>query len=218
MKWVCGLRGASADAFSSSTSALSTSFRSSSTWPTASLVAKCSGASCAASSAGLRAFAGSPPTDLTEVLAGLDLSTAEWAALDPVVEPYEKEITKRLGESYEAGSTMIVDLFQALEDKGFVGATNEELMGDPERMKAFTDWAKQHKKRGFLGEFNGGDNPLCEAATQNMLNHVESNPDVYLGWTWWAAGPMWGGGAKRVMEPKKGEYPAQMRWLEPRLK
>ena len=105
-------------------------------------------------------------------------------------------------------------------DKDSSGSGDEcvsETIG-AERMKAFTDWAKQHKKRGFLGEFNGGDNPLCEAAVQNMLNHVESNPDVYLGWTWWAAGPMWGGGSKRVMEPRKGEYPAQWRWLEPRLR
>ncbi len=86
-----------------------------------------------------------------------------------------------------------------------------------ERMKVFTDWAKEHKKRGFLGEFNGGDNPQCEAATQNMLNHVESNPDVYIGWTWWAAGPMWGS-SKRVIEPKNGQDPQQMKWLEPRLK
>ncbi len=86
-----------------------------------------------------------------------------------------------------------------------------------ERMKTFTEWAKKNKVRGFLGEFNGGANPLCEAATAHLLNHVESNPDVYVGWTWWAAGPWWGN-SLRVLEPKNGADAPQMRWIEPRLK
>jgi endoglucanase len=105
-------------------------------------------------------------------------------------------------------------------DKDSSGSGDEcvsETIG-AERMKVFTDWAKKNGKRGFLGEFNGGDNPQCEVATQNMLNHIESNPDVYIGWTWWAAGPVWGSGSKRVIEPKDGRDPNQMRWLERRLK
>ena len=86
-----------------------------------------------------------------------------------------------------------------------------------ERMAAFTDWAKQHKKRAFLGEFNAGANPRCEAATQRLLNFVESNPDVFLGWAWWAGGPWWGS-SLRILEPKAGQDAPQMRWLEPRLR
>jgi endoglucanase len=85
------------------------------------------------------------------------------------------------------------------------------------RLRPFIDWAKEHQKRGFLGEFAGGDNPTCEAATQNLLNYVESNPDVFIGWTWWAAGPWWGS-SLRIIEPKDGKEAPQMRWLEPRLK
>jgi endoglucanase len=104
-------------------------------------------------------------------------------------------------------------------DKDSSGSADEcvsEQVG-AERMKPFTDWAKQHKKRGFLGEFNGGNNSKCEAAVQYLLNHVESNPDVYIGWTWWAAGPWWGG-SLRILEPKNGQDAPQMRWIEPRLK
>ncbi len=86
-----------------------------------------------------------------------------------------------------------------------------------ERMKTFTEWAKKNKVRGFLGEFNGGNNPLCEAATAHLLNYVESNPDVFVGWTWWAAGPWWGS-SLRILEPKNGADAPQMRWIEPRLK
>lgn len=86
-----------------------------------------------------------------------------------------------------------------------------------ERMQAFTAWAKQHKKRAFLGEFNGGANAKCEAATMHLLNFVESNPDVFLGWAWWAAGPWWGN-SPRILEPEAGVDAPQMRWLEPRLR
>ena len=66
-------------------------------------------------------------------------------------------------------------------------------------------------------EFNAGANPKCQAATQHLLNYVESNPDVFMGWAWWAAGPWWGS-ALRILEPKDGQDAPQMRWLEPRLR
>lgn len=34
-----------------------------------------------------------------------------------------------------------------------------------------------------------------------MLNYVEGNRDVWLGWTWWAAGPWWGE-YQFTLEPK----------------
>jgi endoglucanase len=104
-------------------------------------------------------------------------------------------------------------------DKDSSGS-GDECVGEEvgaQRMKVFTEWAKKNKKRGFLGEFNGGDNPTCEVAIHNMLNHVESNPDVYIGWTWWAAGPAWDSSSKRVMEPRRGKWPGQLQWLEKRL-
>jgi endoglucanase len=61
-----------------------------------------------------------------------------------------------------------------------------------ERMQKFTAWLEQHGLRGFLGEFGGGANTTCAAALRAMLTHVEQNANVYLGWTWWAAGPWWG--------------------------
>ncbi len=84
------------------------------------------------------------------------------------------------------------------------------------RLKQFTKWARMHQRRGYLGEFNGGDNPTCKAGVQRMLNHVESNPDVYIGWAFWAAGPWWNT-HPRVLEPKSGVDAPQMDWLMPWL-
>ncbi len=61
-----------------------------------------------------------------------------------------------------------------------------------ERLAAFTNWLKQNNRRGFLGEFAGGRNSTCYAALGNMLNYIDANSDVWLGWTYWAAGPWWG--------------------------
>lgn len=56
----------------------------------------------------------------------------------------------------------------------------------------FTAWLRAHGFTGFLGEFAGGDNDTCNAAVDDLLDALEANDDVWLGWSWWAAGPWWG--------------------------
>ena len=55
---------------------------------------------------------------------------------------------------------------------------------------------QDNNRRGFLGEFavansmiGGG---IGDEAIDYMLSHIAANADVWLGWTWWAAGPWWG--------------------------
>ncbi len=63
-------------------------------------------------------------------------------------------------------------------------------------MQPFTDWARSHGFRGFLGEFSAGTNlsanANCETAVDNQLTYLEQNADVYIGWTYWAGGSGWG--------------------------
>lgn len=54
-----------------------------------------------------------------------------------------------------------------------------------------TDWLKTNGKRGFLGEFGAAANPQCLDGLENMLDVVAANGDVWLGWTYWAAGDWW---------------------------
>jgi endoglucanase len=58
-----------------------------------------------------------------------------------------------------------------------------------ERMQGFTDWLRENEKQGFLGEFATFDDDVCLETLDDQLRHIEENADVYLGWTWWAAGP-----------------------------
>ena len=61
-----------------------------------------------------------------------------------------------------------------------------------ERLKDATKWLRDNKKVGMLGEFAGGTNDQCKAAVKGMMDFMQANSDVWLGATWWAAGPWWG--------------------------
>ncbi|HWQ90866.1 MAG TPA: glycoside hydrolase family 5 protein, partial [Clostridia bacterium] len=65
-----------------------------------------------------------------------------------------------------------------------------------ERLAAFTQWCRNNNRKGFLGEFAVANSTIGagigDEAITNMLIHVRANADVWLGWTWWAAGPWWG--------------------------
>ena len=86
-----------------------------------------------------------------------------------------------------------------------------------ERLQAFVRWLRDNNKKGFLGEFAGGNNSTCNAAVKNMLDYVHSASDVMIGWTWWAGGPWWGE-YKFTLDPKNGADRPQMALLTPYLK
>lgn len=87
-----------------------------------------------------------------------------------------------------------------------------------ERLAAFTAWLKSNGKRGFLGEFAGGNDSTCQSAVTGMLDHLKANSTVWIGWTWWAAGPWWGDYIF-TLEPTNSFSTdrAQMSWLTPWL-
>ncbi|KAJ5502299.1 Glycoside hydrolase superfamily [Penicillium fimorum] len=61
-----------------------------------------------------------------------------------------------------------------------------------ERLESATAWLQENHKKGFIGEFAGGVNSVCESAVENMLSYMSDNSDVWMGAEWWAAGPWWG--------------------------
>ncbi len=58
-------------------------------------------------------------------------------------------------------------------------------------LTSFTGWLRSNGKVGFLGEFAGGTDATCLTALDNMLTYIRANDDVWLGWTYWAAGAWW---------------------------
>lgn len=65
-------------------------------------------------------------------------------------------------------------------------------------------------------EFTVATNPPAEAALQDLLQSMERDRDVWLGWTWWAAGSRWGN-YMFLLEPRNGQDRPQMAWLRPFL-
>jgi endoglucanase len=61
-----------------------------------------------------------------------------------------------------------------------------------ERLAAFTKWLTDNNKRGFLGEVGAGRNDTCYSALDGALGVIDQNPGVWIGWSYWAAGPWWG--------------------------
>jgi endoglucanase len=61
-----------------------------------------------------------------------------------------------------------------------------------QRLAGVTAWLRANGRKGFLGEFGGANNATALAAVDDMLTFVDANADVWLGWTWWSAGPWWG--------------------------
>ena len=86
-----------------------------------------------------------------------------------------------------------------------------------ERLTAFTNWLYTNNKRGFLGEFAGGDNPVCSQALSNMLQYMSEHPSVWIGWTWWAAGPWWEDYFYSIEPTASGGDKPQMQVLIPYL-
>jgi endoglucanase len=100
----------------------------------------------------------------------------------------------------DSGNNFAFDVHQYLDSDGSGSHTNivSATIG-LERLTNFTTWLKVNNRKGFLGEFavpnaiiGSGPSQNGDEALTNMLSHIQNNSDVWLGWTWWAAGPWWG--------------------------
>jgi endoglucanase len=72
------------------------------------------------------------------------------------------------------------------------------------RLMQFTAWCRTYGKKGFYGEFGVKTNRSCLIALSNALAYVNANADVWLGWTYWAAGPWWPNDYHFSIEPVAG--------------
>lgn len=85
-----------------------------------------------------------------------------------------------------------------------------------QRLVAFTQWLRAGHREGYLGEFGVSASPDCLMILQQTLAYMQANADVWWGWTYWAAGPLWGKYMYSA-EPVHGQDSAQMKAMEPYL-
>ena len=61
-----------------------------------------------------------------------------------------------------------------------------------ERLADFVFWCRTHGVRGFLGEVGAPATDEGDAVLDDTLSYIETEADdVFLGWTYWAAGQWW---------------------------
>jgi endoglucanase len=100
----------------------------------------------------------------------------------------------------DTGSNYAFEVHQYLDSDSSGSTTNivNQSIGVT-RITGFTQWLKTNHRRGFLGEFGAANSmvgtnswQIADETLTNMLSYIQTNSDVWLGWTWWAAGPWWG--------------------------
>lgn len=93
-------------------------------------------------------FMGGANVDLSTIIEDLELTSEERAAVDSVLVGYEARLTRSAKGLYQATTEMWLDIFKALEERGF---GNQDDFSNPETAKAAMEamqqiWAEVTKK------------------------------------------------------------------------
>ena len=112
----------------------------------------------------------------------------------------------------DPGDNFAVEVHQYLDSDNSGSHTSVVPGVGATRLAAFTEWAREHGVRGFLGEFGWADNKPAHKEGRDLLCFISRNQDVWLGTTYWAGGPWWGDYMYSV-EPLDGVDRPQMKVL-----
>ncbi len=102
--------------------------------------------------------------DLSAIMLDLNLPPQEAETIDPLLIAYEQKLTAAVKELGAASMRMIRDMFDELEKAGLGNLSQEEMMNDPEKMKAMMETMqaamakageRMKAKTTDLAEFNG---------------------------------------------------------------
>ncbi len=80
-------------------------------------------------------------------------------------------------------------------------------------LKDVTQWLQDNNARGFLGEFGGSDQESCMAGLTAMVSFMNTNKDIWTGWTYWAGGDWWPPTEPLNIQPVGGKDKAQLSTL-----
>ncbi len=98
-----------------------------------------------------------------------------------------------LGKLHDPRFHMAIEMHQYLD--GDYSGTSAACMAPAQAaatLAAPTAWLRAHGLHAFLGEFAASSARPCLASLDALLNALDANSDVWIGWTYWAAGPWWG--------------------------
>jgi endoglucanase len=78
-------------------------------------------------------------------------------------------------------------------------------------MQLLARWSQEHKVRFFMGEFGASGTTACLTDLRTLLEPMQESR-VWLGWTYWAAGALWGSYPFSI-HPSKGTETPQLTLL-----
>jgi endoglucanase len=103
-------------------------------------------------------------------------------------------------------------------DANYSGTSSECI--DPDKLTALLErasaWARRAHVRFFMGEFGVASNERCLRALRSMLDGMQ-DPQSWLGWTYWSAGPWWGNYPFSI-QPGNGPVAPQLEVLRTALR
>lgn len=85
------------------------------------------------------------------------------------------------------------------DSSGFTDACVNTTIGS-DRLRPVTDWLREHEIKGYLTEFGASDK--CIDTLENLLEYLNDNCDVWKGWNYFAAGPLWDATYRFNIDPR----------------
>ncbi|GJJ12964.1 hypothetical protein Clacol_007211 [Clathrus columnatus] len=105
------------------------------------------------------------------------------------------------GAIQDPSNNVAVEMHQYLDSDGSgTSATCVNNTIGVDRLQSATQWLQENNLKGFLGEIGAGSNTDCAEAVAGALCLMQQS-DVWIGASWWAAGPWWGTTYYQSIEP-----------------
>lgn len=76
-------------------------------------------------------------------------------------------------------------------DSDFSGTHLNCSQSGPTNLAPLTAWLKTYGLKAMVTEFGGSNGTECEGYIDGLVNYLADNEE-YIGWSAWAAGPLWG--------------------------
>lgn len=76
-------------------------------------------------------------------------------------------------------------------DSDFSGTHSECSQAAATNLAPLTSWLQQYGFKAMITEFGGANGTECDSYITGIIDYMAQN-DVYIGWSAWAAGPLWG--------------------------
>jgi endoglucanase len=107
----------------------------------------------------------------------------------------------------DPGNNFAYEVHQYLDQHSSGTTPNVAPGSGKTSLAAFTQWARSHHAKGFLGEFGFASTATAMKEGEDLVAYMAANRDVWCGWTYWAGGPWWGEYMFTVEPTKTGDRP-----------